>query len=98
MDDTHTTNLRAATSGLEARCDLAVRALCQVRALVPLATTLAEQCEDPVDDALLGLLGRICDMNNLAINLIDRDPGTTIERASVEVLGRSSSAGEVAHV
>ena len=75
---------------LEERCDLAVQALCQVRALMPLARKLAEQCEDPIDDALLGLLGRVCDMNHVAINLIARDPETTIEGASVEVLGRAA--------
>ena len=75
---------------LEERCHLAVQALCQVRALMPLAMKLAEQCEDPIDDALLGLLGRVCDMNHVALNLIVRDPETTIEGASVEVLGRAA--------
>jgi hypothetical protein len=75
-------------SDLRARqLDLAERALCQVRALLPLAIRAAKQCEDPLDDRLLGLLGRIDDMNHQALELLGAEDEAVLARAKVGILG-----------
>lgn len=54
----------------QARMDLALRALHQIDALLPLAQLQADEgtCEP---DVMLGLLGRIFEMNHAAMVLLD---------------------------
>lgn len=70
------------------RKDLALKALHQVDALLPIAQRLADDgtCEP---DAMLGLLGRIFQLNSAAMTMLDAPDcdGDLIERTRDDVLG-----------
>ncbi|MBP6225336.1 MAG: hypothetical protein KA439_09755 [Rhizobacter sp.] len=73
--------------------DLALRALHQIDSLLPIAQRLAnERAHEP--DAMLGLLGRIDQLNSEAMTMLDATDcdGDRIECTREAVLGR-----EVAH-
>ena len=79
------------------RIDLALKALHQIDGLLPIAQSQADRGGEP--DVMLGLLGRIRQMNSIATELLlgsgERDDDKLIERNRVEVLGRREK--EVSH-
>ena len=83
----------ALTPELE-RVELALKALYQIEALLPMAQRQADEgVEGP--DTMLGLLGRIRQMNDAAMSLLapdaDKD-GELVERWRIAVLGRRETS------
>ena len=80
------------------RIELAQRALHQIEALLPIAQRQADTGGGE-SDAMLGLLGRICEMNDVAMELLldvvdGSEPSDDfVQRKRVEILGRR----EVSH-
>jgi hypothetical protein len=76
------------------RVDLTLKALHQIDSLLPIAQCQADRGGEP--DLMLGLLGRIQQMNSVATELLlgsgERDDDNLIERNRVEVLGRREGA------
>lgn len=71
------------------RIELAFKALSQIDALLPHAQRMADEGGNE-PDALLGLLGRIRQMNDAASRLLDyaESDDEVIEHTRVEILGR----------
>lgn len=78
----------AETTPDQARIDLALKALYQIEALLPILQRRADKSGDE-PDAMLGLLGRVRQMNDAAMTLLsDADDDDLIESTREAVLGR----------
>ena len=83
MAEIETTTPKAWPNGCP---ELALRALYQIEALLPIAIEKTNSGAD--EDTMLALLGRIQDMNDVAMGMLGETDDESVQQASRQINGR----------